>query len=315
MSSADILNAVITLLPALGGVIGLYVVLAVYKYFLRPSINLKKYGEWAVVTGATDGIGNAICHELARKGINILLISRTEMKLKLAAEEIEKKYKVETEIYALDYSNFTEEHQSKLKDLFAKFDIGTLVNNVGMSYNFPQYLAEYPDEDVQNLYSLNSFSTVKMTQLLLPFFEAKKRGIIVNMSSGSSAMGGCPLLTMYAANKAFINEFSASLNYEYANSKNDIRVQAQIPLFVTSKLSKIRHASLSTPNPKTFAKCSVAQFGREALISPYPVHALTLYLASFLPHGFLMKQVGGMHLALRKRGKRKQEDAAKKQAE
>ena len=46
-----------------------------YTIFLRPSVNLKKLGSWAVVTGATDGIGKALAKQLARKGLNIVLIS------------------------------------------------------------------------------------------------------------------------------------------------------------------------------------------------------------------------------------------------
>lgn len=72
---------------------------AFYRFFLRPGKNLKKFGGWAVVTGATDGIGKAYAFELARQGLNLLLISRTETKLKDTAAEITAKFpKVQVQI-------------------------------------------------------------------------------------------------------------------------------------------------------------------------------------------------------------------------
>ena len=63
-------------------------ILGVYNFFIRPGKNLKKFGSWAVVTGATDGIGKAFAFELASKGLNLVLVSRTKSKLDEAAKEI-----------------------------------------------------------------------------------------------------------------------------------------------------------------------------------------------------------------------------------
>ena len=61
----------------------------IYAHFLRPGKKLRKYGRWAVVTGATDGIGKALCLEFAKQGLDVVLISRTQSKLDDAAKEIE----------------------------------------------------------------------------------------------------------------------------------------------------------------------------------------------------------------------------------
>lgn len=68
------------------------------------SLNLKKYGSWAVVTGCTDGIGKAYAENLARKGLNIVLISRTLEKLQEQAKSIEEKFKVETKVISADFT-------------------------------------------------------------------------------------------------------------------------------------------------------------------------------------------------------------------
>lgn len=64
----------------------LHVVHSLYAYLIRGGKNLKKAGEWAIVTGATDGIGQAIAFELAKKGLSVLLLSRTESKLAATAK-------------------------------------------------------------------------------------------------------------------------------------------------------------------------------------------------------------------------------------
>ena len=73
-------------------------------FFGMGSINLKKYGSWAIVTGCTDGIGKAYAEALAKKGLNIILISRTLAKLQDQAKVIEEKYKVQTRIIAVDFT-------------------------------------------------------------------------------------------------------------------------------------------------------------------------------------------------------------------
>ena len=74
-------------------------------YFLGlGAVNLKKYGSWAVVTGCTDGIGKAYAEALAKRGLNIVLISRTLSKLEDLAKELEEKYSIHTKVIAADFT-------------------------------------------------------------------------------------------------------------------------------------------------------------------------------------------------------------------
>lgn len=123
-----------------------------YKYFLRPSKNLKKLGEWAVVTGATDGIGKAYAFKLAKRGLNIVLISRTEAKLNAVKAEIEEKYpSVQVKVVICDYSDFNAKLRAKVEKAVKDLDVGVLVNNVGVSYQFPKYFSELNEEEVAGL--------------------------------------------------------------------------------------------------------------------------------------------------------------------
>jgi len=93
------------------------------------------------------------------------------------------------------------------------------------------------------------------------------------------------------------------LHYEYKSRGVDIQVQN--PLYVTSKLSKIRRASLTTPNPTTYAKASLKQIGYEAQSSPYWVHALVLWIGSWLPRSLVSNLIANMHRDIRARALKK----------
>jgi 17beta-estradiol 17-dehydrogenase / very-long-chain 3-oxoacyl-CoA reductase len=72
--------------------------------FTLGSVNFKKYGKWAVVTGCTDGIGKAYAEKLAKKGLNVVLISRSLDKLNELSESIKSKYNVDTLVISADFT-------------------------------------------------------------------------------------------------------------------------------------------------------------------------------------------------------------------
>jgi 17beta-estradiol 17-dehydrogenase / very-long-chain 3-oxoacyl-CoA reductase len=311
-------------------VIGLYFVgtfalgclWSVYAFMLRPGKNLKKYGEWAIVTGSTDGIGKAMALEFARKGLKVLLVSRT---LKPKAEpdgrslqetkafiEEKTKGKAEVEVLQIGFSKFDEAAQAKVAKTIADKNVAVLVNNVGVSYSFCKYFDELTIGEVDNMVNLNVNSTGRMTHLVLQGMLKKKggkKGCIVNMSS-SAARSPTPLLAQYSGTKGYIELLTQSLASEYKSK--GVHFQCQSPLFVTTKLAKIRRASISTPTPATYAKSAVAHIGYETLVSPYWCHALMLAIGRSLPAPVLDFGLMQMHLPIRKAGMRKAAKAAAK---
>ncbi|CAM9904324.1 unnamed protein product, partial [Chrysoparadoxa australica] len=278
---------------------------AIYRHFLRPGKNLKRYGEWAVVTGATDGIGRAYAFELARKGLSVLLISRTESKLVEVEKEIKSKYpNVSVSHLAIDYSKFDTAAQGKVSAALASKDVGILVNNVGVSYPHPKFFDELTDEEMQGLIELNVQSTVLMTRITLPLMVNQKRGAIVNLASGA-AVNPTALLSGYSGAKGFVVKLSESLNVEMAPKG------IHVPLMVATKLAKVRRASWDIPSPKSYASAAVAAIGYERTTSPYWSHALQLWAMDALPFFLVNKVVTTMHLNLRKRALKKA--AAKKE--
>jgi len=280
------------------------------KTFIRRGKDLKKLGSWAVVTGATDGIGKAYALALAKKGMNVLLISRTESKLQDVKKEIDSKnYGVETSYVVCDYSKFDEKAQDTVEKAVKDLDVGVLINNVGISYRYPLYFHELTKEEVKQLIDMNVNSTTYMTYMVIGGMVERKRGAIVNLSSGS-AMYTLPLLAEYSAAKSFIEKFSRAINAEY--SSKGVTCQCQIPFYVATKLAKMRK-SLMVPTPTQYVNAAIKWVGYpDAVASPFVLHAVQGWILDQLPDAVVTTIIMRMHLSTRARGKKKD---AKKAAE
>jgi 17beta-estradiol 17-dehydrogenase / very-long-chain 3-oxoacyl-CoA reductase len=209
------------------------------------SINFKKFGKWAgkyfllfieqtiyrlfgsflVVTGAGDGIGKSYCEQLAKRGLNIVLISRTLSKLESVAKEIKANYKVETKIIVVDFTK-EEGIYEKIEESIEGLEIGILVNNVGMCFDIYNFFTSFSRKFYKDLINCNVMSMINMTWIVLPQMVDRKKGLIINISSMASVIPA-PLLTTYAASKAFVNKFSDDLRSEYKNQGITIQTVSQ----------------------------------------------------------------------------------------
>ncbi|CAD5122074.1 DgyrCDS10526 [Dimorphilus gyrociliatus] len=274
-------------------------------YVLSSEINFRKLGEWAVVTGATDGIGKCYAFEFAKRGLNICLISRTPKKLEEVAAEIEKTHNVKTKTVAVDFTAGNEIYD-KIERETQGLDVGVLVNNVGMSYEYPQFMAEMDDSKnvLQKLLLANCMSILQVTNIFLKTMVEKKKGAIINLSS-ASANDPTPLLTAYSACKSFVNFFSQGLEQEV--SKSNVIVQSVLPYFVQTKMTGIKRPSLFVPSPTAYVKSALRTVGVEDVTFGYWSHALLGYFQTMAPDFFAKKQVMGKMLAARKSALRRKE--------
>ncbi|XP_006001958.1 17-beta-hydroxysteroid dehydrogenase type 3 [Latimeria chalumnae] len=172
-------------------------------------------GEWAVITGATDGIGKEYAFVLAKHGLNIVLISRTLEKLQKVAIEIEHKTGRTVKIIKADFTK--DDVYEHIEENLRELEIGILVNNVGMIYSHlpsPFLDMQDPYKNISNMINCNMISVVKMTKIVLPQMAKRRKGLILNVSSGIGSFP-CPLYCIYSASKCFVEKFSRGLQAEY----------------------------------------------------------------------------------------------------
>ncbi|KAH7681518.1 17beta-estradiol 17-dehydrogenase / very-long-chain 3-oxoacyl-CoA reductase protein [Dioscorea alata] len=273
-----------------------------YLIFLRPAKNLRRYGSWAIVTGCTEGIGKSFAFQLARKGLNLVLVARNPDKLAAVSNEILAKYrKVQIKTVIIDFSGDLDDGIKRLLKTIDGLDVGILVNNAGISYPYAKYFHEVDEELVKSLIKVNVEALTRVTHALLPGMLEKKRGAIVNIGSGAATvLPSEPLYAVYAGTKAYIDEFSKSLHVEYKNKGID--VQCQLPLYVATRMSSIKRASFFAPSSDSYARASVAWIGLGSSCTPYWPHSVQWCFVAMLPESVVNKWRLGFCLNIRKRG-------------
>lgn len=179
----------------------------VFRAFLRPSKDLRYYGSWGIVTGATDGIGKSFAYQLARAGLNIILVSRNSTKLKAVSKDIQIQFP-DTEIKTIEL-DFTEDDIgggiAEIEEVIEDLDVGILINNVGITYPNASFFHEVEEKVWMNIVKVNVKGTTRVTRAVLPKMMKKNRGAIVNIGSGAAVIvPSHPLYAIYAATKAYV---------------------------------------------------------------------------------------------------------------
>lgn len=326
----DSLAAPVTAVFAFIGL--LYISLKIFSFwrliaslFILPGTSLSKYGKkgtWAVVTGASDGIGKEYALQLAAKGFNIVLVSRTKHKLETLAGEIQSKFaSVETKTLAMDFSASREADFVVLKSLVSDLDVSILVNNVGLSHDMPVPFIQTPEQEIKDIITINCLGTLRVTQIVAPGMVQRRRGLIVTMASFGGILP-TPLLATYSGSKAFLQQWSTALGSEL--KPHGVHVQLVQSYLVTSAMSKIKRASATIPTPTQFVKAALGKIGRSGgaqgiayTSTPYWSHGImhwALLTFTGTMNSVVADQNRGMHESIRKRALRKLERDSKKAA-
>ncbi|KAJ0809256.1 putative very-long-chain 3-oxoacyl-CoA reductase [Helianthus annuus] len=258
--------------------------------FLRPPKNLKNYGSWALITGATDGIGKAFAFQLAQKGLHLILVSRNQAKLNQVSNEILSVYpSIKIKIFAIDFSSdnvVVGVRGMKRVILDENLDVGVLVNNVGVTYPVARYFHEVEQDVWMKVMKVNVEGTSLVTKSVIEGMIGRKRGAIVNIGSGAGiGLPSHPLYAIYAASKAYVNQLSRSLYVEYKSFGIDI--QCQVPLYVStnmaSQVAMVQKSSLFIPTADEYVKAAIRQIGYEPRCMPYWAHSIQWFFASLAP--------------------------------
>lgn len=169
----------------------------------------------ALITGASFGFGNELAKLFAKDGFNLILVARSEDKLKQLAEELTAQYQVDVLVMAKDLFSPTAPNEiyQALKDAHREVDV--LVNNAG----FGTYgrFSEIDAQNDMNLVQLNVATVTLMTKLFLKDMVARKSGKILNVASMAAFMSG-PYMATYFASKAYVMSFTEAVAEEVRGS-------------------------------------------------------------------------------------------------
>uniref|UniRef100_A0A336KUV6 CSON015482 protein n=1 Tax=Culicoides sonorensis TaxID=179676 RepID=A0A336KUV6_CULSO len=253
------------------------ILINVVRPLFQPETNktlAERYGDWAVITGCTDGIGRQYAFELASRGINIVLISRTESKLVKVSNEIEEKYKVKTKWIKADLS-LGKEVFPHLKRELQGIPVGILVNNAGRMYDYPEDFDKVDEQLLWDIMNLNMLSLTMLTHFLIPDMKKRGKGMIVNISSGSESQP-LPYTAIYGASKIFVKNFTLAIQFELA--KYGIDVQLITPLFIRTKMNEysttVMNGNIFCPDAESYTRSAVFTLGKSDRTTGYWSHGV-----------------------------------------
>lgn len=240
-------------------------------------INYKKYGTWAVVTGASDGIGKAFAVELAKSGFSLVLVARRRALLEQLAGDLSQDFGIECKTVVADLAHPT--GVDLLIEQTRTIDVGLLIAAAGFGTS-----GAFVDLAIQEelaMIDVNCRAVVKLAHHFANRFKLKGRGGIVLMSS-IVAFQGAPRSATYAATKAFIQSFAEGLRIELKPYKVDVLAVAPGPI----QSGFAQHANMQmnmTQTPDVVAKVSLAALGRVGTVRPGWLAKLLGYTISTAP--------------------------------
>lgn len=200
-------------------------------HFLRRS-SLERYKNnprgkpstsWALVTGASDGIGRGFAEELCHRGFNLILHGRNEQKLNNVRSELLKQWPDrEIEIFVFDATGDISDLGEAIHQL-SDLNIRVLVNNVGAGQRPFWVPFANQGENIQRLITVDGIFTTEITRALLPSLTDRSPGLIINIGSFASD-APCPYVSVLSGVKAYNKAWSRSLNFEMIAEGHDVEV-------------------------------------------------------------------------------------------
>lgn len=251
---------------------------------------------WALVTGASAGIGTEFCRQLAARGYSLVLVARRRDRLEQLAGELQHRHAIDCRVLSLDLAQPDAARfiESALDE--ASIEIEFLVNNAG--YGVPGTLTDPAWQTQADSLNVMLNSVVELCWRLLPAMQRRRRGLIVNVASLAGLVPGSPRHTLYGATKAFLIRFSESLAME--NTDTGVAVSALCPGFTHSEFHDVigtRDIVSQMPSWMWMDADEVVRFGIESVTRQPPrtvavpggVNRFIAMLARKLPMRFSLK--------------------------
>jgi short-subunit dehydrogenase len=247
-------------------------------------------GKWALITGASSGIGAALARELAAHGAKLILTARRRDRLEALAAELAAKdpdTRIETRIVAADLND-----PSAPEQIFAATEgeglvVDVLVNNAGLG-QFGAFTTSDADQEFSSV-RVNCEAVVRLSRLFLPRMVERRRGWMLVVAS-SASFQPLPYLSTYAATKVFDRFFALGVAAEVA--KFGVKVTALCPGTTESEFIQVAHAeqflNRNLQSAETVARIAIRALARgQRTISPKLTSKLRSFLVRFLPVNFI----------------------------
>jgi len=180
---------------------------------------------WALVTGATAGIGESFTRLLAAKGYNVALVARDEARLHERAGALREKYGVQTFVLPADLA--TEAGCRAVEDYISTYPIEVLINNAGFGIKYPFTTSALNAE--QELLDVLVRTPMRLMHVILPGMKERNSGVIINVSSVASFIAG----GTYSAAKSYLTVLTEAVNTELKST--NIKVSALCPGFTRTE--------------------------------------------------------------------------------
>ncbi|WGK68997.1 SDR family oxidoreductase [Candidatus Haliotispira prima] len=216
--------------------------------------------KWALITGASSGIGKALAYVHAKRGGNLIIVARREKQLLALKDELEQTYSVEVEVIAKDLTQPNTAQQLYNEVKTRGLSVEYLINNAG--FGGLGKFHERPWELDKAMIQLNILALTELSRLFLPDFVARNSGRILNVSSTASLVPG-PLQAVYYAGKAYVTSFSYALAEELRTSS--VTVTALLPGATESEFAGVSGMDKTLLFQKPYRASSVAHAGYKAM--------------------------------------------------
>lgn len=223
---------------------------------------VNNYGPWALVTGASDGIGQGFARALARRGLNLVLVARRHGRLAALANELEQEHLVECRVLAVDLTR--PEGYTDTIEAVTDLDVGLVVCAAGFGTSGPFLEGELNNE--LNMLQLNCGISAALSWELGPRLTLRGRGGLILLSS-IVAFQGVPRSAHYAATKAYIQTLAEGLRLEWRDLGIDVLAVAPGP--VSSGFAARAGMTMGkAEQPDRVAEESLRALGRTGMVRP-----------------------------------------------
>jgi uncharacterized protein len=240
---------------------------------------LQSYGAWAVVAGASEGLGAAFAQALAARGLHLLLVARRAPELQAVAQRLQAAHQVEVRTLCADLGS--PDAASQLAEAARDIDLGIGVYNAAFSCVGP--FLDSPLEQALRVVDVNVRGPLQFVHAVAPAMVARGRGAIVLMSS-LAGLQGAPHLAAYAASKAFNTNLAESLWAELRPSGVDVLASCAGAIRTPGYWKTSRGDAPGTMDPEQVAAQTLAALGKGPRLVPGGLNKLAaLVMTRLLP--------------------------------